>query len=135
MKQVELTAKGEKMTDGEVYIDLTDKNFRTEVLESEQVALVKFGAEWLGSCSIMAPILEKLNARFGQQIKFCRVDVDRNSRLTDMYNITYLPTFIFLKSGQVVDQIVGLAPEEVFLAKINALLEAYDDGQSGPPGK
>jgi thioredoxin 1 len=119
---VEEKREGSMRSDDTIYINLNEVNFQCEVIENEKITLVKFGADWLGACSIMEPILEKLNASYKDRITFCRVDVDKNEELVRTYNITYLPTFIFFKDRQVVDQIVGAAPEYVFIAKIEFLL-------------
>ncbi len=51
------------------YITLTDASFQKEVLESTQPVLVEFGADWCGSCHMIAPAIEELAADFEGQIK------------------------------------------------------------------
>ena len=88
--------KEKKMYKNTIYITLTEANFRSEVLESKQPVLVKFGASWLGTCDIMAPILEGLNDDFNGQIKIGIINVDKNEKLVNEYGITHLPA---LKTG------------------------------------
>ena len=105
-----------------IYITLTEANFQSEVLEIEKPVLVKFGATWLGTCDIMAPILEQLSVDFDGKIKIGIVDIENNSILANKYGITYLPTFIFFKNGVPVDHIMGAVPKRIIATKLNGLL-------------
>lgn len=114
--------EAKEMNNNTIHITLTEVNFQSEVLESKKPVLVKFGASWLGTCDIMAPILEKLSIDFEGQIKIGVIDVDNNRKLVNEYGITHFPTFIFLKNGQAVDHIVGAAPITEFITILNDLL-------------
>ena len=108
----------------DIFINLTDKNFRKEVLGCNQPVLVKIGAEWLGTCDIMAPILEGLFADYNGRIKFGSVNGDNSDKLVSDYGVSKLPTFIFFYNGIMVDQIIGAAPKDKFVNIISNLLRA-----------
>lgn len=102
--------------------NLTDKNFQKEVLEYPGPVLVEFGAEWSGACQMLAPVVEQLHEEFNGQIKLGWLDVEAQERIAAAYGIQALPTLMFFKLGQVVDQIIGVAPRQVIAAKLHALL-------------
>ena len=95
------------------HITLTDANFQKEVLESMQPVLVEFGADWCGSCHIIAPAIEELAADFEGQIKITKLDIDDNERVAKEYGIRVPLTLLFFKNSQVVDHINGPVPKRV----------------------
>lgn len=117
MRQV----KEKIMSDEAIFVNLTEANFQREVLECEQPVLVKFGAEWLATSHMMAPILDELCCDFKGLVKFGAIDVDRNEKLVREYGIVNLPAFVLFKGGQAVDQIIGAAPKNEFVTKIAKL--------------
>jgi len=111
------------MADQASYITLTDGNFQSEVLESDKPVLVDFWATWCGPCRAIAPAIDELAREFDGVAKVGKVDVDENNRVATMYNIRSIPTLLFIKNGQVVDQVVGAAPKATLAAKLNALVD------------
>lgn len=101
---------------------LTEINFHQEVLKSDLPVLVEFGADWCGTCHILAPILEELNEEFSGRVKIGKVDVDENKGVQDKYGIMELPTLLFFKAGQVVDHIIGAVPRTEIEGRLNKIL-------------
>jgi thioredoxin 1 len=116
-----------RMDNKGLYIDLTETNFRHVVLGSKQPIMVEFGADWSGTCDIMYPILEELSINYAGRVAIGLVDADKNGNLAEEYGITFLPTFIFFKKGQVVDHIVGAAPKPVMTEKLDKLIRNNGD--------
>ena len=110
------------MNKNTTYTVLTDANFQQEVLEYPGPVLVAFGADWCGTCRIIEPILERLEAVYKGRIKFGKLDVHHNERTAEAYAMAKLPTLIFFKDGQVMDHIIGVASEKVIAAKLRSLL-------------
>ena len=105
------------------YITLTDMNFQKEVVESQLPVLVEFGADWCGTCHILAPIIEELMAEYEGKFAVGHLDVDQNKVITRQYGIRELPTLLFLKEGQVVGHIIGVVPKSVLSEKFLRVLE------------
>lgn len=103
-------------------INLTEANFNSEVIESDQPVLVDFWAEWCGPCKMIGPVLDQLSAEIEGQAKIAKVNVDQARELAVKYNVKSIPLLLFFKNGEVKDQIVGAnVTKEQLKAKLLAL--------------
>ena len=104
------------------YITLTEENFQGEVLESTKPVLVDFWATWCGPCQAIAPLIEEVAADFQGRAKVGKLDVDDHSNLAMRYSVRGIPTLLFFKDGEVVDQLVGVVSKQLIADKLNALV-------------
>lgn len=95
----------------------TDSNFDT-VTKSDQLTLVDFWAEWCGPCRQLAPTIEQIANEYSGKIQVYKMNVDENPQTPTRFHVRGIPTVIFLKNGQLVDQVVGNLPKEAFVQKI-----------------
>jgi thioredoxin 1 len=51
-------------------------------------------------------------------VVFVQIDVDDNPDTAARYNVSAMPTFVFIKNGQVVDRLMGANP-----ARLQELIE------------
>ncbi|VDN21730.1 unnamed protein product, partial [Dibothriocephalus latus] len=81
-----------------------DQSFREIVKssDSESLIVVDFHATWCGPCKIIAPVFAELSRKY-TSVKFVKVDVDKCEETAALYQITAIPTFIFIKDGKTVD--------------------------------
>ncbi len=99
-------------------VEVTDGNFKNEVLDSSTPVLVDFWATWCGPCKMIAPIVEELATEYNGKMKFGKLDVDANPQISMQYGIRSIPTLLVFKGGKVVDQIVGAMPKRSLVDKI-----------------
>ncbi|SFV49799.1 Thioredoxin [hydrothermal vent metagenome] len=102
------------------YIELTGENF--DATTNEGVVLVDFWAPWCGPCRMIAPVIEELAEEYDGKAKICKVNTDEEQDIAVKFGIRSIPTLIFMKDGQVVDQIVGAQSKQVLAEKLDALL-------------
>ena len=102
------------------YVELTPANF--EEVTKEGVSMVDFWAPWCGPCRMTAPVIEELAADFEGKANICKVNTDEEQDLAVKYGIRSIPTILFMKNGEVVDQMVGASSKQAFTDKINSLL-------------
>ena len=103
-------------------VQFTDQNFNEEVIESKIPVLVDIFATWCGPCKMVGPIVEKLAEEFEGKVKVGKLDVDESPETPENYNVMSVPTLLFFKEGELVDQIVGGVAEGTLRDKLNALL-------------
>ena len=102
------------------YIELTAENF--EATLSEGVALVDFWAPWCGPCRMIAPVIEELAEEYDGKAKICKVNTDEEQDVAVQFGIRSIPTILFFKDGEMVEQVVGAQSKAALAEKINALL-------------
>ncbi len=103
-------------------VELTDDNFEQEVINSDLPVLVDFWATWCGPCRMVGPIVDELAKEYAGKLKVGKMNVDSNGRTSIKYGIMSIPSLLFFKKGQVVDQLVGAAPKRSFVEKLDRIL-------------
>ncbi|NPA27841.1 MAG: thioredoxin [Epsilonproteobacteria bacterium] len=102
------------------YIELTKENFDETIKEG--VAVVDFWAPWCAPCRMIAPIIDELAEEYEGKAKICKVNTDEEPEIAVQFGIRSIPTILFFKDGELVDQMIGAAGKEVFKEKIDRLL-------------
>ena len=74
--------------------------------------VVNFSATWCAPCTRIAPELSALAARC-ENARFRRVDVDEVPELADKYQVKTMPSFVFVKEGDVVGRVEGAQLKQV----------------------
>ncbi|MGL1889681.1 MAG: thioredoxin [Reichenbachiella sp.] len=93
-----------------------------EMINGDQPVLVDFYADWCGPCKMMAPVLDELSKEVSGQAKVLKVDVDKNQKASQVYQIKSIPTIILFKKGKVVWRHSGTAGKEQLKSIIQANL-------------
>ena len=98
------------MVDESSLVHVNDKNFTSEVLNSDLPVLVDFWATWCGPCRSISPIVEELAKEYSGKVKVTKLNVDENPATPSQYGVRGIPTLILFKGGKILDQIVGAVP-------------------------
>ncbi len=103
-------------------LEIDDSSFEAEVIQADKPVLVDFWAPWCGPCKAIGPIVEELAETFGEQIKFAKCNVDDSPITPSKFGIRAIPTLIFFKDGNVVNQITGMVARAKLESAINDIL-------------
>lgn len=115
-----MRCKEDLMAEG--VFELTSANWDAEVTNSKGVVMVDFWAVWCGPCRMIAPTIEELAKEYAGKAKVGKLNTDENSEIAAKFKIMGIPTVMFFKDGQKVDQVVGAVPKQALKAKIDGLL-------------
>ena len=70
---------------------------------------------------MIAPLIEELAGEYEGRAKIAKLDVDQNGVTAMNFGVRSIPTLLFFKDGQVVDQVVGAVPKKALTDRLNAL--------------
>jgi thioredoxin 1 len=104
-------------------MELNEKNFNKEVLESEKIILADFWAPWCGPCRMLSPIIEELEKEYKKKkIKFFKINIDENPKIATRFHIMSIPAILIFEKGKVKKQLVGFQSKEELKKIIDKLI-------------
>ena len=101
-------------------LHLTDETFDAELGKHSGLLMVDFWAEWCAPCRAIAPTLDELTRESAGKVSLAKVNIDEHPALAARYGIRSIPTILFIKSGEVVDQVIGAVPKAQIKKKMDA---------------
>ncbi|KAK3372379.1 thioredoxin-like protein [Podospora didyma] len=104
-----------------------------QVLSSSSIVVTDFYADWCGPCKMIAPTFESLSTKYSKpkKITFCKVDVDKQGEVAQLYGVRAMPTFLIFHNGSVINTIQGANPPALSSAVERAVKLA---GAGAAPG-
>jgi thioredoxin 1 len=103
------------MADGMAF---TDENFAEAALKSALPVIVDFWAEWCGPCRMLTPIIDEIAQEMSGALVVGKVNIDESPKTAARYGVSSIPTLLFIKGGEVVEQQTGLLAKKMLRDKI-----------------
>jgi thioredoxin 1 len=97
----------------------TDDTFAADVLQCSSPVVVDFWAEWCGPCKMLTPIIDDIAKEYDGKVVFGKIDVDSNPQVAAKYMVNSIPTLLFFKNGNIVEQHTGLLAKGPLKNKID----------------
>ncbi|VDL16197.1 unnamed protein product [Hymenolepis diminuta] len=94
-------------------ITLTDANFDSLVLQSDDDWLIAFIAPWCGHCQNLKPEWKRAAEQLRGKVKVGTVDATVHTGLAQRYQIRGFPTIKYFRSGKVEDYDRGRSAEDI----------------------
>jgi thioredoxin 1 len=91
-----------------------------EVINSDNLTVVKFSADWCGPCRTLAGIMDDVTPDY-QNVNFIDIDVegDGMDEIVSNYSIRNIPVLAFIKNGKLLNKNVGLVDKVKITELIN----------------
>jgi thioredoxin 1 len=88
-------------------LEVDDKTWESEVINSETPVLVDFWAPWCGPCRMLSPVVDAVAQDMGGRMKVVKVNIEDAQQVAVKYNVRSIPVLILFKDGKPVDQLGG----------------------------
>lgn len=118
--------------------NLTNETFKEKVFDytqgqewsyrGEVPAIIDFYADWCGPCKMVAPILEELNAEYGDKLNIYKIDTEKEAELAAVFGIRSIPSLLFIPLGEQPQMAMGALPKETFKQVIKDVLKVEENG-------
>jgi thioredoxin len=95
-----------------VPVELEDSSFAGFINQASRPVMVDFFSPTCGPCRILAPVIDTMAKRFLGRVIIAKLDTSRNQMAAGKYRIRGVPSLLFFKNGQLIDQVTGALPEQ-----------------------
>jgi len=104
-----------------VPVELDDAAFPGFIRMTAKPVMVDFFSPTCGPCRMLAPVIDTMASKFYGRLIIAKLDTSRNQMAASQYRIRGVPTLLFFKNGELVDQVTGALPEQ----ELEQLLERF----------
>jgi len=103
-------------------IELNKDNFESEVINSEGIVVVDFWSDNCDLCLELMPDVEKMADKYGDKIKFTKLNIKGNRRLAISQKVLGLPSLVFYENGEKKEHLTG---DDLEIEDIEEVLDNY----------
>lgn len=95
--------------------NITKDSYKNEVENFNGTVLIDFFADWCAPCKKITPVIEKISENSPQNVKICKVNVEKEADLAKRFGIMSIPTVVVLKDGKIRNRSIGVTGEKAIL--------------------
>jgi thioredoxin 1 len=116
-------------------VEVTETNFETKVLKSNQPVLVGFATGWSLPSMSFDGILEEIASESLNYLKVARVKLDHSPSLGSWYGIRCIGTILYFVDGEQCVGIFGTTSKEAILAQLKPAISSQHGSGFASLGK
>ena len=79
-----------------------------DLIYGDTPVLLDLYANWCGPCKVLSPIIKEIKSDFNASLVILKIDVDKNTAISDKFQVKGVPTLILFKSGKIIWRQSGL---------------------------
>ena len=83
-------------------------NFKEKI--TGPLTIVDFWAPWCGPCKTMNPVMEQLEKKYGDRIKFVKYNIDNQTEIPQQYKVYSIPSLVVFRAGVGKEKVTGVYP-------------------------
>lgn len=95
----------------------------SEIINSAQLTLVDFYADWCGPCKMMSPILQEVKTAVKDDAKIIKINVDQHQDLAAEFMVRGVPTLMLFKEGKMLWRQSGVLSAQDLVSLISQHLK------------
>ncbi len=93
-----------------------------DTVQNNEIVILDFWAEWCGPCKQFGPVFEEIATKY-PNIAFCKINVEEEQELADMFQVRSIPTISFMRQGIVIFSNPGAIPGNALEDAIKQVVE------------
>jgi thioredoxin 1 len=105
-------------------IQYLDKSNFDTTINTNDVVLVDFFADWCGPCKALHPALEELAKEFDGKVVISKINVDKDPELTAQFKVRSIPALLYFKNGEIVDTQNGVQSKSVMTSNLASIIKS-----------
>ncbi len=89
-----------------------------------EVKVLDFTGKWCSTCIVLDRILEsEVIPKYRNKVKFVKIDIEENEKLTKQYEILSAPTLILLKDGKEIWRKSGSITKDEIIKELDEIVK------------
>ncbi len=92
------------------------------IYRGERPCIIDFFATWCGPCRALSPVLEQVATEKKGEIDVYKVDVDKERELAALFQVSSVPTILFIPMNAPPQAAKGALPYEAIQEIINVVI-------------
>ena len=96
-------------------LDIGKESYKKEIENYNGTVLIDFFAPWCTPCKTMANVIESVADKAGDNVKICKVNIDKEKELADRFGVMTIPTLVVMKNGEIMNRSIGVTGKKAVL--------------------